>query len=197
MTTSFLLTPLELIKCRLQVDRVAAAGAAGGAPARAPRYQGPLDCLLRSVREEGARVLYRGHSATFLREGLGTGCWFATYEAGLRTLAPGVRRDELATTTVLASGALSGIVLNIVPYPFDTAKSVLQTLQAPAGAGAAAAAAGAPRGLRDAFSLIIETEGVVGLYRGITPALLRAIPANAAVFLTYESLTRLLRHWDD
>jgi len=200
MTTSFLLTPLELIKCRLQVDRVES-GPGGRAGAAAPRYAGPLDCLVKSVRADGLRVLYRGHSATFAREGLGTGCWFATYEAGLRALAPGVPRGELPTPTVLAAGALAGVVLNIVPYPFDTAKSVLQTLQSPAaaagaGAGAGAAAAGAPRGLLDAFSLIVETEGVVGLYRGITPALLRAIPANAAVFLTYESLTRLLRDWE-
>ncbi len=198
MTTSFMLTPLELIKCRLQVDRVEA-GPGASAGARAPRYKGTLDCLLRSVREEGLRVLYRGHSATFIREGLGTGCWFATYESGLRTFAPGVPRDQLATSTVLVSGALSGMVLNIVPYPFDTAKSVLQTLQGPAvgAGGAAAAAASAPRGLLDAFNLIVQTEGVVGLYRGITPALLRAVPANAAVFLMYESLHRLLRHWDD
>ncbi len=212
MTTSFILTPLELIKCRLQVDRVEAGGApgaksAGAAPAAAaPRYAGPLDCLVQSVRKEGWRVLYRGHSATFAREGLGTGCWFMTYEFGLRAFAPGVPRNELATSTVLISGALSGIVLNIVPYPFDTAKSVLQTLQGPSAASgvrgqgstsAGAAAFTAPRGLLDVFRLIIETEGFVGLYRGITPALLRAIPANAAVFFIYESLTRLLRHWDD
>ncbi len=214
MTTSFILTPLELIKCRLQVDRVeAGTGSAppggakpAGASASAPRYAGPLDCLVQSVRKEGWRVLYRGHSATFAREGLGTGCWFMTYEFGLRTFAPGVPRNELATSTVLISGALSGIVLNIVPYPFDTAKSVLQTLQGPsaasAGSAQSSASAGtvavtAPRGLLDVFRLIVETEGFVGLYRGITPALLRAIPANAAVFFIYESLTRLLRHWDD
>jgi hypothetical protein len=194
MTTSFMLTPLELIKCRLQVDRVESGGAAG---ARAPKYKSTLDCFLRSVREEGFRVLYRGHSATFIREGLGTGCWFATYESGLRAFAPGVPRDQLSTSTVLCSGALSGMVLNIVPYPFDTAKSVLQTLQGPSLAGGAReAAAMAPRGLLDAFSLIVQTEGLVGLYRGITPALMRAVPANAAVFLMYESLHKLLKDWD-
>lgn len=196
MTTSFMLTPLELIKCRLQVDRVEAGANVGG---RVPKYKSTLDCLLRSVREEGLRVLYRGHSATFIREGLGTGCWFATYETGLRTLAPGVPRDSLSTSTVLLSGALSGMVLNIVPYPFDTAKSVLQTLQGPsvaAGGARDAAAIGVPRGLMDAFSLIVQTEGFVGLYRGITPALMRAVPANAAVFLMYESLHKLLKDWD-
>ena len=187
MTTSFLLTPLELVKCRLQIDRVEASSGKG---ATAPRYRGSLDCLVQSVRSEGLRVLFRGHSATFAREGLGTGCWFATYELGLRTLAPGTPRNELSTSTVLVSGGISGVVTNIVPYPFDTAKSVLQTLQP---------GPSTPRGvgLLSVFKLIVETEGFMGLYRGITPALLRAIPSNAAVFLTYESLMRLLRNWED
>ena len=195
MTTSFLLTPLELVKCRLQIDRVEAK--AGAAAVHTPRYSGSIDCLVQSVKKEGLGVLYRGHSATFAREGLGTGCWFATYELGLRTLAPGTPRNELATSTVLVSGAISGVVTNVVPYPFDTAKSVLQTLQP--SAGLAGSGSSKPRGvgLLSVFRLIIETEGVAGLYRGITPALLRAIPTNAAVFLTYESLMRLLRHWED
>ncbi len=188
MTTSFLLTPLELVKCRLQIDRVEASSGKG---VTAPRYRGSLDCLVQSVRSEGLSVLFRGHSATFAREGLGTGCWFATYELGLRTLAPGTPRNELSTSTVLVSGAISGVVTNIVPYPFDTAKSVLQTLQP----GPSTPSRGV--GLLSVFKLIVETEGVMGLYRGITPALLRAIPSNAAVFLTYESLMRLLRNWED
>ena len=210
MCTSFISTPLELIKCRLQVDRVnrGASGSGGGCGA-APRYKGPLDCLVSSVRAEGLGVLYRGHAATFLRESLGTACWFTTYETCVRALSPGTQRDAVPTAVVLASGAASGIMLNAVPYPFDTAKSVLQTL-APAALprGAAAGAAeggvgggalgasrprvGPPRGLVDALRLIIAAEGVAGLYRGLTPALVRAIPTNAVVFFTYETLCRLL-----
>ena len=173
MSTSFLVTPLELIKCRLQVDRVDKVGG-GGAPRTAPRYAGPLDCLMQSVRAEGVRVLYRGHTATFAREAVGTGSWFTTYELGLRTLAPNVPRDKVPTHIVLIAGAVSGMALNGIPYPFDTAKSVLQTLQG---------GEGAPRTLREAMRLIVDSQGVVGLYRGLTPALLRAMPANAAVFL--------------
>jgi len=177
MTTSFLVTPLELIKCRLQVDRVSKGGGATGF------YKGPVDCLIKSVKQEGVRVLYKGHSATFLREGLGTGVFFSTYELGLRSFSPGVPRDQMSTITVLMAGALSGVVLNAVPYPFDTAKSVMQTLQIPSGSAASGSVA-MPKGLMGALRLIVETEGIAGLYRGITPALLRAMPTNAAVFLS-------------
>jgi len=73
----------------------------------------------------------------------------------------------------------------------------LQTLQGPAAAGGAAeaAAVGAPRGVLGAVRLIVAADGVRGLYRGLTPALLRAAPANAAVFLIYETLTRALSGW--
>ena len=174
MSTSFLVTPLELIKCRLQVDRVGKGAGGGGGAAAAPRYAGPVDCLVQSVRAEGLRVLYRGHSATFAREAVGTGSWFTTYELGLRTLAPRTPRDQVPTPIVLLCGATAGAALNGIPYPFDTAKSVLQTLQG---------GAGAPRTLLGAMRLIVDSQGVAGLYRGLTPALLRAMPANAAVFL--------------
>lgn len=181
MATALIATPLELIKCRLQIDRVSRGE--GGA---APRYRGPLDCLLQSVRAEGPRVLYRGLSATLAREGLGTGVWFTTYEMSLRSMAPNCARDDVPTPIVLLSGAFSGVMLNAVPYPFDTVKSVLQTLQG-GGAGGGARGFTPPRGIVDAFKLIIEAEGVAGLYRGITPALLRAMPANAAVFLSVSA----------
>jgi ornithine carrier protein len=207
MSTSFLLTPLELIKCRMQIDRVSmveaagssssssastassssAAAAAAAAPA-GPRYSGPWDCFVKSVRSEGVAVLYRGHTGTFLREGLGTGCWFATYEYFVRALAPGVDRDHLPAPVVLASGAVAGMMLNVIPYPLDTAKSVLQTLQLPAGSSK-------PLGIVDAMKLIVEVEGVAGLYRGISPALIRAVPANAAVFMAYETLSKALRNY--
>ena len=39
---------------------------------------------------------------------------------------------------------------------------------------------------------IVAQEGARALYRGITPALIRTFPANAALFLAYESTKKLL-----
>ena len=55
--TSFVLGPLELIKCRIQLqgDRSV--------------YKGPLDCLTKIYKNEGLRFgVFRGFMATFLRE---------------------------------------------------------------------------------------------------------------------------------
>ena len=39
---------------------------------------------------------------------------------------------------------------------------------------------------------IVAKEGAGALYRGITPALIRTFPANAALFLAYESTKKSL-----
>ena len=39
---------------------------------------------------------------------------------------------------------------------------------------------------------ILTSEGPAALYRGLAPALIRTFPANAALFLAYESTKRFL-----
>ena len=74
------LTPVELVKCRMQVQNniagtVAASGAVGsGGSEGFVRYKSPLDVVWRTVRDEGvARGLFRGHTSTLLREIPGKG----------------------------------------------------------------------------------------------------------------------------
>ena len=43
-----------------------------------------------------------------------------------------------------------------------------------------------PRGIRDVFVEMMRKEGPSALFRGLTPVMLRAFPANAACFLGYE-----------
>lgn len=39
-----------------------------------------------------------------------------------------------------------------------------------------------PNGIRDVFRHLIKEEGILALYRGVTPVMLRAFPANAVSF---------------
>ena len=36
-----------------------------------------------------------------------------------------------------------------------------------------------PRGVRDVFRVTMKEEGIFALYKGVTPVMLRAFPANA------------------
>mmetsp|Transcript_24636 Transcript_24636/g.85700 ORF Transcript_24636/g.85700 Transcript_24636/m.85700 type:complete len:315 (-) Transcript_24636:99-1043(-) len=181
LAVSFILTPIELVKCRLQVQTAALeAAAAGTAPPPRLTFTGPVDCFTKSVAAEGLRVMYRGHAATVLREVPGTACWFGAYEAFARAMTPrGGRRENLPASTIIMAGALGGMAYWGVFYPADTVKSIMQT----GGPGST---------LAGTFRRVYRAEGVRGLYRGIGPTLLRAAPANAAIFLFYELTARML-----
>lgn len=47
-------------------------------------------------------------------------------------------------------------------------------------------------GLLGTFRHIIETEGFRGLYRGILPEYYKVVPSVAIVFMTYETIKKLL-----
>ena len=157
---SWVLTPIELIKCRMQVAGTPVDGSSGRLH---PRYSGPVECLARAVREDGVSVLYRGHAGTMLREIPGTACWFGAYELFIRAMTPpGIKRSDVHPVLLMTAGALGGMSYWAVMYPADTAKSAMQTVgscelphsASPAaaaaaeggGAGAGAAAAGAGAG---------------------------------------------------
>ena len=66
------LTPVELVKCRLQAQ-IGAPAPAAGAP---PLFTGPIDVITRTVRAEGVAGLFRGNLSTLAREVPGNMAWF-------------------------------------------------------------------------------------------------------------------------
>jgi hypothetical protein len=96
---TFVLTPVELIKCRLQVQN---AGLGSGFRT----YKGPMDVVLQTVKTEGiAKGLYRGNTATLLREIPGNFCWYGVYEGVCKLLIPeGGTKADLGTSAHLFGG---------------------------------------------------------------------------------------------
>lgn len=188
---SWVLTPIELIKCRMQVagqPMEASAGTPAGVAtheARHPVFRGPLDCLARALREDGLRVLYRGHTGTLLREIPGTACWFGAYETFVRAMTPaGGARKDLHQGWVIAAGALGGMAYWVVMYPADTVKSAMQT--------AGTAAGGGQPTFGGTLGAIFRAGGMRSLYAGITPTVIRAAPSNAVIFWAYEESSKWL-----
>ncbi|KAG0225794.1 hypothetical protein BGW41_004547 [Actinomortierella wolfii] len=103
---SMVLTPVELVKCKLQVQQLgelyaskaAAAAAAVSAPTTAVHHSvkvtstpkkttlhsGPLSVIRHIYAQHGLRGFYLGHFPTFLREVGGGAAWFGSYEAVCR-----------------------------------------------------------------------------------------------------------------
>lgn len=164
---AFVLTPVELVKCRLQVANVA------GPQGARPKTYGAV--MAQVVRAHGVRGLWHGLSSTLAREVAGTAVWFSAYEwaaARLRRARPHSENSNL-----LMAGATAGVLFNFLVYPVDTVKSNIQTH------------AGAPLLVRAAVRRVVARPGGArNLYRGLGITLVRAVPANAVIFYTYEWL---------
>lgn len=68
--------PLDVLKTRIQ----------GQTQSSSRKYNGIVDCLSKSVREEGYRVLWRGLGTAVARAFVVNGAIFAAYEITLRCL---------------------------------------------------------------------------------------------------------------
>ncbi|KAI6172738.1 CBN-DIF-1 protein [Aphelenchoides besseyi] len=175
--TSFFMSPGERVKCVLQIQRQ---------NGRLPRYNGPTDVVRQLYRTGGIRSIYRGWPATLLRDIPASAAYISVYDYLKKLFAGNHPKNELSPIAVLFAGGLAGMANWLVCIPTDMMKSKLQT--APDGKY--------PNGIRDVFKEVIRIEGPIGLFRGFTPVMLRAFPANAACFLGIE-LTLLSFHWYD
>jgi solute carrier family 25 carnitine/acylcarnitine transporter 20/29 len=180
--TTCVMVPGERIKCLLQVQT------ASSGPAK---YSGPVDVVKQLYKEGGMRSIYRGTGATLLRgwsfelefilsfsfsDVPASAAYLSVYEYLKKLFAGEKGRDKLTPGAILLAGGFAGIANWSVCIPADVLKSRLQT--APEGKY--------PNGVRDVFKEVIRTEGPTGLFRGFTPVMLRAFPANAACFFGVE-----------
>ncbi|EGW31602.1 uncharacterized protein SPAPADRAFT_140535 [Spathaspora passalidarum NRRL Y-27907] len=173
---SFILTPVELIKCQLQVVNLVSEG----------KSTASYSSLIKStLRNEGVTGLWNGLSSTMTREVIGTSIWFGTYEYindYYKTAKdPWIKNHDIQ---LLLSGAMAGVTFNLSMFPVDTVKSNIQTQGIYNKQGINA-------GFWSIFkSLISKNGGVKNLYKGLGITMVRCIPANALIFYSYEVLKR-------
>ncbi|XP_006002819.1 solute carrier family 25 member 15a [Latimeria chalumnae] len=169
---SLVLCPTELIKCRLQaLHELQASG-------KIPKGKNTIWSMVRTIlHNEGPLGFYQGLSSTLLREMPGYFFFFGGYELS-RTLftSSGKTKAELGPVALMVSGGVGGVSLWIAVFPIDCVKSRIQVLSM----------AGKQAGFLHTFVSIMKTEGVLALYSGLTPTMIRAFPANGALFLAYE-----------
>lgn len=135
------------------------------------------------MREEGGFLaLYRGLPATAFGVAPYVGINFAAYE-GLRGIITPPGNNSVARK--LSCGALAGSISQTITYPCDVLRRKMQV--------AGMSTLGVRyTGAIDAFKGILRTEGVVGLYKGLWPNLLKVAPSIATSFFTYELVKEFL-----
>ncbi|TKR95109.1 hypothetical protein L596_009321 [Steinernema carpocapsae] len=106
----------------------------------------------------------------------------ASYEYLKKKFAGDNKEKSLSPVATLIAGGLAGIANWSVCIPAD----VLSRLQtAPEGKY--------PDGIRGVLREILREDGLKALFKGFTPVMLRAFPANAACFLGFELTLNLFR----
>lgn len=164
-------TPFDRIKVLLQTQ-----GQTSPTGSKAPKYTGGMDAVRRLYRGGGLRSIYKGAAITFVRDGLDSAAYFAAYEYCKRRLSyKDLEGNEgpLSLVAVGIAGGAAGILMVIPLFPIDTVKSRLQNAEN-------------KTRVTDIVCEVYRNGGLKAFYPGIGPALVRAIPANAATLLGWE-----------
>ncbi|KAL2436730.1 Amino-acid transporter arg-13 [Exophiala dermatitidis] len=181
--TSLLLTPIELIKCKMQVP-TSASSLASHKSARPP---GPLALVRTVFRTQGILGFWHGQLGTLIRETGGSAAWFGSYE-GVKTLFvkydPSVSQvTDVKVWQQMCAGAAAGMSYNFVFYPADTVKSRMQT-------SAADIAAVKRMTFASTAQELWREQGLKGFYRGCGITVFRSAPSSAIIFVIYETLRK-------
>ncbi|KAI0124902.1 integral membrane ornithine transporter of mitochondria [Xylariales sp. AK1849] len=128
---TFIACPFELTKLSAQVS-VLMANHKNADPkcqeiAMSYHNKGTIKTLRNIVKHRGLSGMYTGLNLHLLRDTLGTGIYFATYESSKQLLTTFSGKDAHKNPiAVLAAGALCGIVSWALIYPIDSVKSIYQ-----------------------------------------------------------------------
>ncbi|KAI9163617.1 mitochondrial carrier [Paramyrothecium foliicola] len=192
VATSTATNPIWMVKTRLQLDKNVSERSRG---VMQRQYRNSLDCVRQILRDEGMRGLYKGMSASYLGVAESTLQWtlYEQLKASLarreaRIIASGREKTWWDRTVDWTGkfGAAGGakLIAAVLAYPHEVARTRLR--QAPLADGKLKYT-----GLWQCFSLVWKEEGLMGLYGGLTPHLLRTVPSAAIMFGMYEGILRL------
>ena len=188
--TSIILCPSDVIKCKVQVGRSlrprstgtsAAAAAATGAGAKDSFGLPVLNATQMTkhvLRTQGFRGLFVGLGAQFARDVPFYASFFGTYETIVES-GKSLPYEVPLEPLYVFSGGMAGVVGWAICMPIDSAKSIIQTSTK-------------PDTLLRTIQKVNATQGWRALFTGLNAALVRAFPANAALFLGYEVVRRAL-----
>ncbi|KAJ3331048.1 hypothetical protein HDU76_004215 [Blyttiomyces sp. JEL0837] len=182
---SFVLTPIELVKCQLQVQGLSTHTGQESSHILGKNFStNPFAMLARTLKTQGVAGVYRGHIGTFLRESGGGAAWFGTYEYVCKLFlessshSKNATKEDLTPWQLMGAGALAGMAYNASLFPADVIKSRQQTMTS------------GRTGFWQVGHDIYQAQGIRGFYRGCGITVVRSAPTSAVIFVTYEMLNR-------
>ncbi|KAJ6656352.1 hypothetical protein lerEdw1_003855 [Lerista edwardsae] len=161
--------PLDLVKCRIQVDP--------------QKYKSIFNGFSVTVREDGVRGLAKGWAPTFIGYSMQGLCKFGFYEI-FKVLYGNMLGEENAylwrTSLYLAASASAEFFADIALAPMEAAKVRIQTQP------------GYANTLRQAAPKMFAEEGIWAFYKGVAPLWMRQIPYTMMKFACFERTVEAL-----
>lgn len=161
--SALVLLPSEVVKAKTQV----LVGTADGTSS--------AEVYKKMISKQGIKSLFCGLDSQLMRDGPFYAVFFGGYELfcySFRTFIPSIP-DEL---NYFLSGGFAGMLGWTVAMPFDVPKTNVQSRWDTGVVGS----------YFPEMAKIARERGIGGFYNGLGPTLVRAFPANAALFLGVE-----------
>ncbi|UYV68237.1 SLC25A25 [Cordylochernes scorpioides] len=161
--------PLEVLKTRMALRKTG-------------QFKGMADMAQHIARHEGLRAFYRGYLPNLIGIMPYAGIDLAIYETMKNTYTSrhAISASDPSITLVLACGTISSACGQLASYPLALVRTRLQ------------ASCNEDTSLLQIFRNIIQKDGFVGLYRGITPNFLKVAPAVSISYVVYEHVRQAL-----
>jgi len=154
-------TPLDLVKCRRQVD--------------SSLYKSNLGAWKSIYKAEGLRGVFFGWSPTFVGYCFQGGGKYGFYEVFKYLYGEKLFPNANKTAIFLGASASAEFLADMALCPFEAIKVRMQTTLPPFA-----------HTLREGMSKVIKEEGYAGLYKGLYPLWGRQIPYTMVKFATFE-----------
>jgi solute carrier family 25 phosphate transporter 23/24/25/41 len=131
------------------------------------------------VRNEGLFSWWKGNGTNVIRIAPSSAIQFFAFDSFKRMLF--TSEDEKSVPKTLLAGAMAGCTASFLCYPLDLVRSFL-SVQTDGHAERKY------RGIVHAMQMIVRTDGVRGLYRGVLPTLFGISPYIAINFTVFDTL---------
>ncbi|XP_058464756.1 mitochondrial adenyl nucleotide antiporter SLC25A25 isoform X2 [Malaya genurostris] len=173
--------PLEVLKTRLALRKTG-------------QYSSIIDAATKIYRREGLRSFYRGYIPNMLGIIPYAGIDLAVYETLKKKYLSHHETEQPSFWLLLACGSASSTLGQVCSYPLALVRTRLQAQAVTIGSQnpADGLTAQVQPNMSNVFKRILQTEGPLGLYRGITPNFIKVLPAVSISYVVYEYSSRAL-----
>ncbi|KAJ2721730.1 Cu/Pi carrier [Coemansia sp. Benny D115] len=168
--THYALTPLDMLKCRMQVNK--------------SLYSGVFDGFKKVAAAEGLKGLYLGGAPTLIGyslQGMGKYGFYEYFKYLYANMAGEETAAKYKTLLYLSASASAEFIADIMLCPMEALKVKTQTSTTKFATSFAGG-----------ISKIYAAEGINGFYKGLTPLWLRQIPYTMVKFATFEKTVEFI-----